>query len=200
MPDTTYLTPTTELMAVNNMLASIGESRVNTLDDLDVEDAGIALDTLRSVSRATQLVGWNWNTDDDLVLDPNVDGEIEVPSNTLKVTVTKERPDLKIAWRGRRLYDRANHTYTFTEPVKVDLVSMLPFEELPEAARQFIFVTAGAIFQQGVIGSVTLDRFSDKNIAAARLALEADEAETGRYNIFTGDWSVTRIIQRVTPP
>jgi hypothetical protein len=200
MADTSYLAPTSELMAVNNMLASIGESRVDSLANLDVEDAGIAIDTLRSVSRAIQLVGWHWNTDVDLIIDPDADGYVKVPASALKVIVTKERPDLDLVQRGVRLYDRVKHSYKFTESIKVDLVCMLPFEELPEAARQFIFVSAGRTFQQGTIGNVTLDRFSEGNVKAALLALEAAEAETGRYNILTGSWSVFRIVNRVVPP
>ena len=42
---------TTELEAVNVMLAGIGEAEVTTLEDETIEDATMALSILRQVSR-----------------------------------------------------------------------------------------------------------------------------------------------------
>lgn len=187
-------------MAVNQMLRSIGETPVDTLSDSVPEDAGAALDFLRSVSRATQLEGWDFNTDTELPIDPDANGNIPLPANTLKVKSAASRPDIKVAQRGPRLYDRINRTFTFTETVLVDIVQMLPFEELPEAARQYIFLRAGQMFQQGNVGSASLDRFAQSNVALARQSLEASEADTGGYNFLTDNWSVYKIIQRRAPP
>lgn len=198
--ESTYLAPTTELMAVNQMLRSIGETPVDTLSDSIPEDAGAALDFLRSVSRGTQLEGWDFNTDTEFPIDPDVDGYVPLPVNTLKVKSAASRPDIKVVQRGQRLYDRINQTLKFTEAVLVDIVIMLPFEELPEAARQYIFLRAGQMFQQGQVGSVTLDRFAQANVLLARQTLESAEADTGNYNFLTDNWSVFKIVQRTAPP
>lgn len=52
------LTCTTELEAVNALLGAVGETPVNTLEDLGFTDAAIALSVLRSKSRETQSKGW----------------------------------------------------------------------------------------------------------------------------------------------
>ena len=54
----------TELEAVNMMLMTIGEYKVNDLINLaGRSDAAIAKDILTNTSRAVQSKGWTFNTD-----------------------------------------------------------------------------------------------------------------------------------------
>lgn len=200
MSDLITVALTTELDAVNAMLRSIMESPVDTLEDLSAPDAGGALAQLRMSSKAVQLIGWNWNTDEEYTLTPEaVTGNLVLPANTLKVILPDEQV-LQLTQRGLRMYDRLNHTYTFTDPVDVTLVTGLDFSELPEAARLYIMLTATVIFQAGTVGSAQLDKFDRSAMQQALLSLEAAEAETGRYNMLTGNWGCFRIIQRRSPP
>lgn len=57
------LTPTTELEAVNQMLATIMEAPINTLLGAESLDAQRAITTLAEVSRDLQQTGWNFNTE-----------------------------------------------------------------------------------------------------------------------------------------
>ena len=49
-----------ELQAVNQILASVGQAPVTTLEQTN-PDVSIALDTLRQVSREVQAEGWSFN-------------------------------------------------------------------------------------------------------------------------------------------
>lgn len=189
----------TELDAVNAMLRSIMEAPVDTLEDLSAPDAGAALAALRDASKGVQLIGWVWNTDEDYTLTPDTSGNLVLPANTLKVIPPNDQV-LQVVQRGLRMYDRRNHTYTFTAPIKVALITGLEYEEMPEAARQFIMFTACIRFQQGVLGSAQLDKFDQMAMQRALMSIEAAEAETGRYNILTGNWATFRVIQRTSPP
>ena len=60
-----------ELDAVNMMLMTIGEYKVNDLTNLaGRSDAAIAKDILNNTSRAVQSKGWTFNMDFDVVKTP----------------------------------------------------------------------------------------------------------------------------------
>lgn len=198
MTDNTYLAPTTELAAVNAMLRSIGEAPIATLAEIDVPDAEIALTTLRSVSREVQVRGWDFNTEEAYSLAVNGSGEITLPSNTLSVDPTDTTK--RYVQRGGRLYDRVEHTYTFTEAVEVDLILMLPFEELPEAARQYIYVRAARQFQDCTVGDSALHKFQEGDEMRALTTFLQVAGETEDLNILTDSWSVAGILNRSVYP
>lgn len=104
----------TELEAVNEMLMSIGQAPVNTLNVTGIRDVNVARALLAKVSRRVQSRGWNFNTDDAYVLSPDVDDIILIPSGALKVIpqvgnqYTTRRHE-----KGLALYDRDNMTFKF---------------------------------------------------------------------------------------
>lgn len=194
---TTSTTPTTELEAVNLMLAVIGESPLSSLDDSTVVDAVLARNVLSEVSRAVQTKGWHFNTETEFPLLPDASTkEISVPTNCLRVVTTYPTSDVDAVHRGKRLYDRKNHTYQFTKTVTVDMVVVLPFDELPETARHYIAVRASRVFQARTVGSETLYSFSKQDEQDALTALKKAEGVTGKHNILTGSYSVSRILER----
>lgn len=193
-----YQTPTTELEAVNSMLHAIGEAPVSTLESSDPlpVDADVALRILRETNRAVQTRGWHWNTEVDYPLALTVGGDINVPINTLACDTSGQDADVDVVLRGTRLYDREHHTYTFTKSLKVRLVLLLDFEELPEAARAYINMRAARRFQQGVLGSAVLAGYTEADEVMARaLVLEA-ECESADFNALTGNLDALDIVDR----
>lgn len=179
-------TPTTVLEAVNQIIATIGEPPVNSVEDNGVIDAVMALQALSAVNRAVQLKGWHWNTEENYPIATTYpEGELRLPKNTLKVDTSGADGDLDLdlVHRGQRLYDRKNHTFQIGRSVKVDIVFLLPFEELPEAARTYITVKAARRFNEGQIGSELLSNFTLRDEQMALFALEEAEGETADYNI-----------------
>lgn len=162
-------TPTTELEAINSMLANIGTSPVNTLSGALRVDVSNARKILSKHSRQVQSEGWVWNTEHCYPLPRNEDDEIQLPQNLISVVVTRgSAPDLSVIQRGMRLYDRKNHTFSFTEDKQATIVFALPFDEIPEHARLYIFLRAARKFQETTIGSNTLSSFDRADEARAR--------------------------------
>lgn len=191
----TLITPTTELEAVNAMLEAIGESPVSTLSNAGLQDAAVAYQTLKNTLRRVQTLGWSWNTDLSWTFYPDDDGFIQLPANTLKADTVGASESIDAVIRGQRLYDRVNHTYVFSGPVTVELVSALSFEELPESARQYVMISAGRTFVEGVVGSDTLSAFTRRAEQLAWAALMSEEGENGDYNYLTGS-AVARVLIR----
>lgn len=192
----TATTPTTELEAVNVLLACAEESPVVSLDDAGLVDVAMAQSTLSEVSRAVQKRGWHFNSEKDYPLTRDDSNHIPVPANTAKLKPARDFRDLEIAHRGTKLYDLKNHTYVFTKDIKVDAVFILPFDELPEAARHYIAVRAARIFQARVLGSETLFKFTEVDEAQALDDLNEAEGDTGDYNIFRDNSTAQDILIR----
>ena len=72
---------TTELEAINIMLAAIGEAPVNTLTGSLPVDVKIAQSTLVEINKSVQAEGWSFNTEIDVTLTPNASKEIVLPVN-----------------------------------------------------------------------------------------------------------------------
>jgi hypothetical protein len=185
------------LDAVNAMLSAIGESLISSFDD-EFGDAAVAKDLIRQELRSLQNGQWTFNTELDYTLTPDVSGHIHVPQNVLRLLYIAS-PDATnsadVVHRGRRLYDRRRHSYEFARPVACDLVVALQFEELPEAARRFIFVRASRKFQDRLGGDQTLHSFQVRDEQVAWAALENYEAEVAQWNALNESplhWRVKR--------
>ena len=187
-----------ELDAVNMMLMTIGEYKVNDLTNLaGRSDAAIAKDILNNTSRAVQAKGWTFNMDFDVVKKPNQNSQIPLGNSVLRIdTSNKVRSgDSDIVERANKLYDREKNTHTFTENVTVNEVILLNFDELPEAARRFIAVRSARIFHDRVVGSGELHRFFQEDEAQAWSELLEYEGNVGDYTIFDS-YDVYRVVER----
>lgn len=188
------LTPMTELDAVNDMLASIGQAPVNTLNVSGIRDVSIAQQRLHSVSREVQSRGWHFNTDTKVVLSLNGSGEAEVPANCLRVDPVDRRKDY--VQRNGKLWDKDNLTFTLEEAPKVDIVYFFDFEDLPQAARTYIATRAARLFQTNIIGSRILFEYTAQHEAEAYALLRRAENRTKDTNMLSGSSMTNRILRR----
>lgn len=190
---TDLLTPTSELEAVNALLSTIGESPVDTLMGVLPTDAGTALANIRRFSRQLQKTGWSFNSEGSFPLAPDVNGEIILPANTLKVDPTD--PALPYVQRGGRLYDPVAHSFAIGRTVLVDIVLGLPFDQLPETARNFVTVAAARRFQDQFLGDTSLHSYTVKDEQAAWAEFLSDEADSEDLNVLSAGLPA-RILRR----
>jgi hypothetical protein len=192
-----YLTPTTELQAVNSIIAAISESPVESIVDGEMgADIELALHLLRTITRAVQLKGWYWNTEEDYELTPDVSNNINLPANTLKVDPSGSDRLKQYVQRGSRLYDRETFSFTITEVVKVNLVVLLGFTDLPEAARHYITVRSTRQFQDRVMGDDAIHMFTSRDENDAWKELLDAEGEYADYNLGSDDPDMAFLLGR----
>lgn len=171
--------PTTELIAVNEMLTAIGVTPVNTLDVPGTTDAAIALDTLRNISKEVQLKGWWFNQDTNVTFAAS-NSEITIAATHLSVrptrgTVTQSAETRNFVLRDGKLWDLDNKTSTFASSVRADVIREIEFENLPESARRHITVRAARVFQTKVLGDETQGVFTEQHEMEAWSILEGDD-------------------------
>lgn len=191
------LSALTELDSINIMLSTIGESPVSSLSQSEsTVDVSLSRQILREVTIDVQQEGWQFNTEVNWVMQPTVGGEIPIPANCVQIDTSGPDALFDVAQRGTRLYDRVGHTYQFERSLTVDMILLLDYTELPQAARQYITIRAARVFQQRMVGSDALGGFTMRDEAVARTALKKLDSTNADRNILTDSWSVARVLAR----
>jgi hypothetical protein len=193
-----YAAPLTELEAVNDMLAVIGQAPVNAFT-ANNSDQNIARQELAKVVREVCAYGFKFNTDEGQTLTSDIDGFIAVPSGALSIDPMDPRQDLTVRQhpdKGFGLWDAANLTWTITQPVSCRLRWSFDYDALPELARGYAVIRAGRKLQARLVGSPELDRFAAEDEQRAWLALQREQAATADINIFRASHEIAAKIVR----
>lgn len=187
-----YLPPTLTdtVAAVNVLLSSIGESPVSSVegDSAEASEAASALNLIAEVSLSVQTQGWPWNRDYGVTLPVDNTGRVPLPVNGLRIT--KAYPGNhsgSLVERGRFVYDNRRSSYVFDDPVLVDLISKLAFEEMPEAARRYITIRAAKQYQGRIQTNAMVDRITDGEVLLALRTLEEERDEAEPANQIDGN-------------
>jgi hypothetical protein len=189
---------TTDLEAVNTMLACVGESPIESLLGDLTANVQIAVDLLRKTSRGIQAAGYHFNSEEDFELSRATDGTVTLPGNTLDVDLTVEEGQVDLVQRGLKLYDRKNHTYTFSFNPHVDIIFFLAWDELNEPSRQYIMITAARLYQDQTVGSQEHHQFALLDEQKAQIVFEQSDARNEDANIFDSE-DMASIVRRRRP-
>ena len=185
MPFPTYAV-STELDAVNQILGSVGQAPVTTLD-LQNPEVAIVLNTLREVNRQVQSEGWIFNTERHYEMTPDSDtNTIQYPYNVLQMDANVEdhKNDVDLVRRDGKLYDRLNHTYTFTEPVQVDVTWYFDFTDVPPPVQMYIVARAARMSATKMIGDQEINKLLAEQEVQTRAAAMEYECNQGDYSMF----------------
>lgn len=197
------LTPITELDAVNMMLISIGQAPVNSVDVSGIRDVAIAKMILDNTNREVQGRGWHFNTDEDYELVPNGSFNVVVPSAALRIDPLYVTSDYVIRDNGGTLmlYDRTKRTFTIEDnPLRVNIVWVFDFDEIPQVARNYIAVRAARRFQAYSVGSQILHEYTSQDEQEALAAMKSDDLKTRDVNILADGDYTNQIFQRRLNP
>ena len=185
MPFPTYAV-STELDAVNQILSSVGQAPVTTLD-LQNPEVAIAVNTLREQSKQVQLEGWSFNTERAYEMKRSADvGEIAYPSNVLALdaNVDTHHDKYDLVKRNGKLYDKYKHTYTFTEDIKADVLWYLDFHDLPAGIQTYVTAKAARMCATKMVGDAQLNQLLQEQEATTRAAAIEEECQQGDYSMF----------------
>ena len=191
---------TTELEAINIMLAAIGEAPVNTLTGSLPVDVKIAQSTLVEINKSVQAEGWSFNTEIEVTLTRNASKEIVLPVNVLRVDANiHQHPDIDPIQRGLKLYDRLKNTFEFDEDLICTVVYFRDFDEIPEQARSYINIRAARIFVDRLVSDQGLRTYTKEDEIRARVTLTETDLANGDHNMLRGDPSLTTVFGTYSP-
>jgi len=191
---------TTELEAINIMLAAIGEAPVNTLTGSLPVDVKIAQSTLVEINKSVQAEGWSFNTEIDVTLTRNASKQIILPADVLRVDANiHQHPDIDPIQRGLKLYDRLKNTFEFDEDLICTVVYFRDFDEIPEQARSYINIRAARIFVDRLVSDQGLRTYTKEDEIRARVTLTETDLANGDHNMLRGDPSLTTVFGTYSP-
>ena len=192
---------TEELPAVNEILASVGQAPVTTLDQTN-PDVAIAYNTLLQVSREVQAEGWTFNTEISVPFTPDSSTEeIDVANNILQLDLTKDAAysdkdaviRTKTGSTQRKLYDRNSNAHGNpttdawkwgTDDIKCDVVYNFDWVVLPVPIQDYIVARAATIVSSRIVGdSGQYQMLQQKEAYNRAMALEY-ECNQGDYTFF----------------
>ena len=159
---------TTELDAINILLAAIGTSPVNNIDTVNT-DAVMAKNYIHNALKEIQTEKWYFNTEDNYQLIPDINNEIHLADNIINIdSIGRFGENTNLIPRGKKLYDRLNHTYKIQNPITANIILCLEIDELPETAVQYIIAKAARKYQEELLGDPSLRTWTKEDEATAR--------------------------------
>lgn len=184
-----------ELSAVNDILASIGEPPVSTLEGDANADVANARRVLNKINRQIQSRGWTFNIEESVTLLPDAfSGLIPYSSDYLSVMSTSGTSTY--INRGGYLYDRSSQTDKFSGGVAVRLIRLREYDEMPECFRNYIVTKASRQFNNRFFGASEVDGVLQEEEQEAWRACFEYELDYGAYNMIDGDSFVSGLLTR----
>ena len=191
---------TTELEAINIMLAAIAEAPINSLTGTLPVDAVTARSTLAEFNKEIQSEGWSFNTETDVTLTRDGSNQISLPANVLRVDANiHQHPTIDPIQRELKLYDRQNNKYEFDEDLICTVVYFRDFDEIPEQARRYINIKAARVFVDRLVGDQGLRTYTQEDETRARTILTETDYANADHNLLRGDPSLTSIFDTYNP-
>lgn len=173
---------TTKLEAINTMLSCVGQSPLKTLEGTKSSFTIAAEQILDEECKRVLLTGWDFNTDVNYQLTPDVNKHIKITEDMLLVQ-HRENHRNRYVVRYSKIYDKLKHSYEIDRPLLCKVIWDLPFEELPENFKTYIKMSAAYKFCKRVLSSETACMFTKEDVAEAYADLLNYELETGNYSM-----------------
>lgn len=183
-----------ELEALNMMLTAADEAPVQSASQAGHLPLSIAKAVLDDTSRVVQTIGWAFNTEYEFPLTVDVTGSIAIAPNVVSVDVDDKWSSVDPIQRGQRLYDRKAHSYQFSSSLTGTVILLLPWEDLPQAARQYIAIRAARSFQVRMQAGDAVFKMTEADEQAALMGLQSYEADTSDANFLTDSPDVAQVL------
>ena len=178
-----------KLGMVNQCLLAIGETPLadgTVLNNLQQgTDGAIARDIVASTVIDVMSQGWFFNTDHNFRLYPDVDGFITVPANFLRIDSGATEPRGRYILRGNRAYDRADQTFKFNTFITATTVYSIAYEDMPQSAYRYMALRSARQFQETVVGSDALYRFTVNAEAEALANMQRENMQYEDFNMLS---------------
>ena len=184
----------TELSAVNNILGAIGQAPLTALTlnadgVFDNPEISFIFNLLRDANVDTQAEGWHFNTEYNVKFSPDSNKHILIGNDVLSMdfhdNYAKRTHDL--VRRNGRLYDKMStkdNKDEFDSDIRLDIVKVYNFEDLPIVFRRFITYRASAAAATQLVANPNLVRLLTNQAGLARAALQEYECNQGDHNMF----------------
>ena len=180
---------TEELPAINQILASVGQAPVTTLETTN-PDVAIAYDTLLQVSREVLAEGWAFNKEYQFEVVTDSSKHFVIPNNMLQVDLSdiSANKNKDVVRRDGKLYDRHNHKFEISDAagdtLKVDVTWQFDWVDLPIPIQDYITARATTFTASRIVGDNNLVQMCARKEQYCRGAALEYDCNQGDYTFF----------------
>ncbi len=170
----------TTLDVVNAMLGLLGERRVNDL----MEPHPMIPNALAKLETATAWVQadmWWFNVEYPTLSPQAVTGHLLVPNDTAACDSLTQYP--RLAVRGNRLYNLDDITDVFSDPIRVRLHRVVPFDDCPLLARAYMAARAKLDFQKDHDGDSMKAQILAQEVKDSYARMHAEHIRNAKANL-----------------
>ena len=180
----------TELSAVNSILGSIGQSPITSLqasgniDPLANPVISFIKNLLDEVNKDVQTSGWHFNTHYRVKQSPDAQGNYVVPQDSILYDISDGQidRDTDVIKKDGKLYDLVHQTDVFTKDYYFDIISLLPFADVPPAIQRYIIARAAVRAATQLVSNADLVKLLKLEEEQAKANALNYETEQGDYN------------------
>jgi len=186
----------TELSAVNSILGVIGQAPVTSINASNPETAMVKQIFDECILEVLNE-GWHFNREEHYELVPNVNNEILITEDMLRVDINNDHVyrSEDIVRRNGKLYDKVDHTYTFTDTIDADITWFFPFypdptsgittvDYIPPVFKRYIIQKAATRACSSMISNPELMQIQGNQETIARAACMEYECNQGDFSYF----------------
>lgn len=173
------------LDCVNDIIGSIGEMQSSSLDTSN-SDVVNALRILDRENRKLQSEGWTFNIQRSARLSPDSYSRM-IKFNADYISMLEPNKQTVYVNRDGYVFDRVKQTNFFDSAITVDLITMLPLEEMPDCFLQLIVARSARRFNNEYFGAPEIDGKWQQEEQRALIQCNMFETDYGDYNMLTGD-------------
>ena len=170
----------TELEGINQILSVTGDAPVSSVNST-YEQAVIARRILLEVSKEKQANGYWFNEVDELLILKDSNGEINLPSETIRADVPRDSGVL--VQRGLKIFNKKLNTYNIADDIYANLVTELVWSLLPQSFRQFVVAHASLRYNSEYFGSPDLNQTILQDVQRKDLALQKEDIDNRDLNM-----------------
>ena len=170
-----------KLSAVNIVLSNIGQAPVTVIDN-DNPMVVMAANVIDEVSNSLQAEGWTFNTEHAYPFTPDSTGCIIIPENVLQIDAGYLSTNDLVQRQGK-LYNKRTHSFQFTEQMKLDVIWLVEFDDMPDAFKNYVSMRAANLYAGRAVGSQEAVKFGEREEFAARAAMLEYETQQGDYSM-----------------
>ena len=180
----------TELSAVNSILGSIGQSPITSLqasggiDPLANPEISYIKNLLDEVNKDVQTSGWHFNTHYRVKQSPDAQGNYVVPQDSILYDISDGQidRDTDVIKKDGKLYDLVHQTDVFTQDYYFDIISLLPFADVPPPIQRYIIARAAVRAATQLVSNADLVKLLKLEEEQAKANALNYETEQGDYN------------------
>ena len=188
---TTQIATDTELSAVNSILGSIGQSPITSLttgNALQNPEISFIYNLLQEVNKDVQTTGWHFNTQTKVKRSPDGNGNYVVPVDAILYDISDGQIDRNrdVVRKNGKLYDLVHQTDVFTQDFYFDIISLLPFADLPPAIQRYIIARASVRAAVQLVSNadlVKLLKMEEEQTKANALNYETEQGDNSFFGL-----------------